>query len=289
MNEPLLSIIIPTYNRPQLLSRAVKSALAQTIKDFEVVVIDDASTETVDLPEHPQLRIVRLPEHRGISATRNAGAKTAKGRWLTFLDDDDELLPDMAKISFNGLKETNLPPPVAVIAGLEMVSCDGKKLATHLPPTLPRGCHFHLEEIEPGKSFFSKQTLVVERQLLLEIGGYDESFSSREHTEMFFRLNAVCSIVGLPIVTYRQLKHSGARLSQNPVLRQPDFYRLIHKHEELFLAHPKMFADFIYNHALISYKLGQKQAAFKNLAWALRVNPLHTLARMGSPMKKLFF
>lgn len=288
MNEPLLSIIIPTYNRPLLLQGAVKSALAQTMSDFEVIVIDDASTETIDLPEHPQLRIVRLAEHKGISATRNAGAKAAKGRWITFLDDDDCLLPDMAKLSLNALEETKLPPPVAVISGLEMVTSDGKKLATHLPPTLPRGCHFHLEEIEPGQSFFSKQTLVVERQLLLEIGGYDESFGSREHTEMFFRLNAVCSIIGLPIVTYRQLKHSGTRLSQNPVLRQPDFYRLIDKHKTLFLAHPKMFSDFIYNHALTSYKLGQKQAAFKSVAWALRVDPLHTLARIASPMKKVF-
>ena len=81
MNKILLSIIIPTYNRPKLLPRAVNSALAQTIDSFEVIVVDDGSEEPVDLPEHPLLRIVRLPENKGISTARNVGAKAARGHW----------------------------------------------------------------------------------------------------------------------------------------------------------------------------------------------------------------
>lgn len=282
MSNPLISIIIPTYNRPQLLPRAVKSALEQTVDDLEVVVVDDASAEPVNLPEHPRLKIVRLSVNSGIATARNAGALAARGRWLAYLDDDDQLLPHMAEVSLEALASTTLPLPVAVLSGLEVVNEHGQIIQTRLPPTLPRGSHFHLEEIEPGQSFLSKQTLVVEREVLLGIGGYDEAFGSREHTEMFLRLNPVCSLLGLPVVTYRHFVHSGSRLSRDRSLRQVDFNRLVSKHESLFKAHPKTFANFVYEHARTSHKLGHRRAAFSSLCWAMRLDPLYTLARVAS-------
>jgi glycosyltransferase involved in cell wall biosynthesis len=278
MSNPLLSIIIPTHNRPQLLARAVKSALAQTIDDFEVLVIDDASTDAIELPEHPRLRIIRLPENKGVVVARNVGANAARGKWLTYLDDDDELLPQMAQISLEAAANSTLPPPVAVLSGTQVVDADGNVLQTRLPPTLPKGKHFFLEAIAPGLSFLSKQTLMVEREVLLGIGGYDESFSSREHTEMFLRLNPVCSILGLPVVTYRQLQHPGFRLSRDRDRRQVDFKRLVSKHEALFKAHPKQFANFVYQHAKRSYKLGQTKMAFLSLVWAMKIDFLEAVS-----------
>lgn len=289
MKEPLLSIIIPTYNRPQLLSRAVNSALAQqtqTMEDLEVIVVDDASTEPFELPEHPQLRIIRQSENRGGAAVRNLGAKLARGRWISYLDDDDELLPHMAQVCLEALSQTNLPQPVALLCGLEEIGENGRVLQTRIPPTIPQGGHFCLEEIDKKKSFHTKQTMVVERKVLLDIGGFDESFSSRVHTELFLRLNPVCSLYGLPIVTYRLSKHQGERVSSNPLLRQQNFNRLLSKHKQLFETHPKMFANFIYDHAITSFKLGQRQAALKSVAWAMRLHPFHTFARMGSPFKR---
>ena len=172
MSNPLISIIIPTYNRPHLLPRAVNSALAQTVEDLEVIVVDDASPEPVQLPEHPKLRIIRLPENSGGAAARNAGAKAAYGRWLTYLDDDDELLPHMVKVSLEALAKTNLPKPAAAISSIEVINGDGEFIEKRIPPTLARGSHFCLEDIEPGESFFCKQTMVVERDVLLEIGGF---------------------------------------------------------------------------------------------------------------------
>ncbi|AOX00993.1 glycosyl transferase family 2 [Moorena producens PAL-8-15-08-1] len=284
MSKPLLSIVIPTYNRPHLLPHAVNSALAQTLEDIEVIVIDDASTKLLHLPEHPRLKFVQLPKNRGISAVRNTGAKMARGKYLTYLDDDDQLLPHMAQVSLDALEKATLPQPVAVLSTMEVVNADGKVLRKRIPPTLPRGKHFFLEEIEPGQSFLSKQTLVVERKLLLEIGGYDESFSSREHTEMFLRLNPVCSLLGLPIVTYRQLKHEGPRLSRASSLRQVDFHRLIDKHNSLFRAHPKTFGNFVYEHSYRSYELGQKRAAFFSLLWAMRLAPRKIFPRFTSTL-----
>ena len=286
MTNPILSIIIPTYNRPHLLPRAVNSALAQTVEDIEVIVVDDASPEPVQLPEHPKLSIIRLPQNSGGAAARNAGAKAARGRWIAYLDDDDELLPYMVEVSLEALANTNLPKPVAALSGIEVINSKGKVTKKRLPPTLPLGSYFCLEKVEPRKSFHCKQTMVVERDVLLGIGGFDESFPSRVHTELFLRLNPVCSILGLPFITYRLFKHEGFQVSKNSSLRQISFNRLIHKHKEIFQTHPKAFARFVLQHAQHSYELGQTGAAFLNLLWAMRIAPRKTLSKLNKSLSK---
>ena len=287
MKEILLSIIIPTYNRPQLLSEAVNSALAQTIDDFEVIVVDDCSSRPINLPEHPRLRTIRLEQNQGGAAARNIGVEAARGKWITFLDDDDLLLPDMAQISLTRLQQkTELPKPIAVVSGIEAIDRQGRSLQTRLPPTLPKGSHYGLEPIPSSQSFYTKQTLVVEKEVYQSIGGFDESFPSRIHSELFIRLNLACSIIGIPQVTYQLLEHDRFRVSTDPTRRQVSFQRLIDKHREIYQAHPRSYADAIFNQAIVSYKIGQTKAAAKNLAWAMKINPVHTLARLGSPLKQ---
>jgi len=278
---PQLSIIIPTRDRPQLLPRAVQSALSQTMTDLEVIVVDDASTQAVDLPAEPRLRVIRLSTPRGGAGARNVGTEAARGRWIAYLDDDDCLLPHMAAVSLEAIALATLPPPVAVISGIDVVDDTGKTLETRLPPpSRPRGCHFALEALEPGKSYNTKQTLVVEREIILQLGGWDESFRSRVHTELFLRLNPACSIVGLPVVTYQLYEHPGARVSRNSSLRQESFQRLIHKHEAIFRAHPQTFANFVYDHARMLYRMGDKPQALSSVFWAMQIAPLPTIKKL---------
>ena len=280
MKNPLLSVIIPTYNRPHFLPRAVNSALDQTVKNLEVIVVDDGSDEPLNLPENPRLRVIRLPQNSGGAVARNVGLKAAKGQYIIYLDDDDELLPHMAQVSLNALADNSLPKPVAVLSGLEVVKPDGKVIEKRLPPTRLKGSHFFLEDIEPGKSYSCKQTLVVEKELLLEIGGFDEIFTSRVHSELFLRLNPICSILGLPTVTYRLTAHQEARVSRNPALRQVNFERLVNKHKPLFKAHPKTFANFLCNHAERSFELGQPSAGIISFLRAMRLDLKPTLGRI---------
>lgn len=95
--KPIISTVIPTRNRPLLVERAVKSALAQTFKEIEVIVMidgSDASTRAV-LAEinDPRLKCIELQIPGGAAAARNAGVFEAAGEWIAFLDDDDEWLP----------------------------------------------------------------------------------------------------------------------------------------------------------------------------------------------------
>src|SRR5262249_51175789 len=91
----LFSVIIPTYNRRKLLQETLDSVWAQSFTDFEVIVVDDGSTdgtEDVLKPQQDRLKLI-VNEHLGPGAARNAGARVAKGQYLAFLDSDDLWFP----------------------------------------------------------------------------------------------------------------------------------------------------------------------------------------------------
>ena len=97
MGMPKVSIIIPTHNRPDMLAKAIESAVDQSLSDLEVIVVDDGSSVPVDYEgEDERVRVHRHSIAQGVSAARNAGLSLANGEYIAFLDDDDTLLPDYA-------------------------------------------------------------------------------------------------------------------------------------------------------------------------------------------------
>jgi glycosyltransferase involved in cell wall biosynthesis len=98
MAEPLISIVLTTFNRCALLKRAVESVLGGTYKKFEIIVLDDASTDgTADYVRgltDSRIRYVQFPANGGVLRSRNRGFNEARGDYVTILDDDDELVPD---------------------------------------------------------------------------------------------------------------------------------------------------------------------------------------------------
>jgi len=272
---PQLSIIIPSHNRPHMLLNAVNSALSQSIENIEVIVVDDGSQPAAVLPVLPRVRLIRLEQNQGVATARNIGAEAARADRICFLDDDDSLLPDMAEVSLAALQQAqHLPQPVIVLSGLDIVGEDGQLLERHLPPTLPKGAHYSLEKIEPGKSIYCKQTAVIPRDVYLQIGGCDTKFRSRVHSELFFRLNAACSMVGIETVTYRLLQHNGPRITRDREQRRLGFGQLIKKHRALFEQHPQQFSWYYRDHALRSWRarhpLDALVAALNSVRWQLQ-------------------
>jgi len=97
MNNPRVSIIIPTYNRETLILKALESIFNQTYQDFEILIVDDASTDNTEQVikelNHPQVRYFKLDKNGGQCIARNFGAKHVRGEFVAFLDSDDEWLP----------------------------------------------------------------------------------------------------------------------------------------------------------------------------------------------------
>jgi glycosyltransferase involved in cell wall biosynthesis len=97
MKSPFLSIITPMYNRETVVDRAIRSCLSQEFDDFEIVVVDDASTDAsvaaVERFSDDRIRILRHSTNQGVSVARNTGMASARGEWFVYLDSDDELMP----------------------------------------------------------------------------------------------------------------------------------------------------------------------------------------------------
>ena len=96
--QPMVSVILPTYNRASLIARSLESVLNQSFADFEVLVVDDGSTdETASVVAEfcdPRVNYIRLPNNAGAAAARNVGIRISKGRFLAFQDSDDEWFPE---------------------------------------------------------------------------------------------------------------------------------------------------------------------------------------------------
>ncbi len=97
MSIKMISVVIPLYNKEASIAQSLKSVLSQEYDDFEVVIVDDGSTDgsvgVVEAINDPRIRLIKQ-ENGGPSKARNTGVKNAKGEWILFLDADDEMLPE---------------------------------------------------------------------------------------------------------------------------------------------------------------------------------------------------
>lgn len=181
---PLVSVIIPTYNRAALVAQAVASVTAQTFRDFEIVVVDDGSTDnTVEaLAPWDDIRILRQPRRQGVAAARNLGATAARGEWLAFLDSDDLWLPE------------KLARQMAYLAdqpGLLMCQTDETWVRRGVRVNKPVS-----HEKVAGRIFLdslkrcmvSPSAVVLHRRLLLDHGGFDEDLPAAEDYDLWLRL-----------------------------------------------------------------------------------------------------
>jgi glycosyltransferase involved in cell wall biosynthesis len=135
MADPTFSIVITTYNRARIVCRCIDACFAQTFADFEIVVVDDGSSdETLTILaeryDDPRLRLVNHEANRGINPSRHTGASNARGEWVVVIDSDDELLPG-ALARLRELIE-GLPPGVRVLRSRQ-VHDDGHITPSFVP------------------------------------------------------------------------------------------------------------------------------------------------------------
>jgi glycosyltransferase involved in cell wall biosynthesis len=179
---PRFAVVVPTYNREATLARAMESVLQQRGDDFELIVVDDGSTDTTGAVINGFGDRVRslLQANRGVSAARNAGVAATSAPWIIFLDSDDELSPDaLARYGEAGERAR------LVVAGSTRLSPDTARQETVLPD----------REAILTKRFtpLLAGAFAIRRDLFAHVGGYDEAFAYAENTELAWRLRAELS------------------------------------------------------------------------------------------------
>ena len=114
--EPIVSVVIPTLNRPHLVVRAVRSALAQTLDAIEVIIVvdgpDEVTIQVLRQIDDARVRVKPLPLHVGLGKARNAGVEEARSRWVAFLDDDDEWFPQKLEAQLHTAQQSAYRCPI---------------------------------------------------------------------------------------------------------------------------------------------------------------------------------
>ena len=190
--DDLVSVIVPTFNRPTLLPRALDSLKDQTYKNFEAIVINDGGTDVKDIVAcYPFVRYIAHEKNKGLSAARNTGLKAAKGRYIAYLDDDDWYHPNHLAIL------------VKAIWGRQAVYSDAEAIDRVGSPTSE---HFIFKNDYDAKklpieNLFPCNAVLHEKSLIDEVGYFDESLENSEDWDMWVRMSKIVNWFHVPVIT----------------------------------------------------------------------------------------
>ncbi|TWE09699.1 glycosyltransferase involved in cell wall biosynthesis [Pseudomonas sp. AG1028] len=199
--EPLFSIILTTYNRPDLLKDALSSVGSQTLRDFEVILINDNGEPVEHLLADYAFPItyVRQGRNQGLSAARNAGLTLARGRYVVYLDDDDIYLPNHLAVLAKTLEQH---PDSVVYTGVEYVN---EKVESGQRIELGRSQPFKHEAFDRDllfvQNYIPVNTWAHPRTMLAAVGNFDTGLSAFEDWDMLLRLAARYQFVHVPLVS----------------------------------------------------------------------------------------
>lgn len=226
---PLISVVIPTHNRAALLPRAVHSVLGQSYPHFEIIIVDDASSDdsesTVAALNDQRIRYLRHTTNRGGSAARNTGIKAAKGKFVAFLDDDDEWLPEKLTRQLQvAFKSDDAGQTVVVYTGLQYINSDGQIVCTIRPKKQGE----ILFDLLYGNYIGSTSSVFVSKQALLASGGFDESLESCQDWDLLIRLALTCSYIAIAEPLVKHYTH-GKRIDTNLSAQLQGRLRLLEK------------------------------------------------------------
>ncbi len=186
--EPAVSIVIPTYNRAVHLPLAIRSVLGQSFYPFELIIVDDGSMdetgEVVRSFGDPRIRYLEHPGNRGGGAARNTGIGIARGRYIAFLDSDDEWVPDKLERQMEVFERLD-DAFVLVHGGFRYRYDDGS--TANVEPSGARG------NLSPGmlreNCIPATSTVMVRTPVVRELGGFDERLPSCQDWDLWIRMS----------------------------------------------------------------------------------------------------
>lgn len=238
MSKPKVSVIIPTYNRAHLIGETLESVLAQTFRDYEIVVVDDGSTDdtgSVVAKVAPEARYI-YQENTGIPEVLNVCIREARGEYVQHLGSDDLLVEDTLARSAALL---DAHPNVAMVHGAAwLIDETGKRLSV-LRPDFAAGDYIRSGREEIRDLLLSNHvvapTVMARRQVMVEAGLYDARFGLYEDWNLWTRIARKHDVAYShdPLVSYRVHSGPSGSIFHTASARDIDRYRRMHLNEVL--------------------------------------------------------
>jgi glycosyltransferase involved in cell wall biosynthesis len=209
MAQPTVSVITPTYNRPQFLLSAIQTVQEQTYPCIEHVIVDDCSSPPISnflSTENSDITVHRHSTNKGANTARNTGIDIANGEYIAFLDDDDEWEPTKIEKQVNKAKETGAK---AIYTGIKQKS-DGNIFATHTPDLSGQ----ITEDLLSGATLNSTSVMMFHSSVFDEVGRFDEELPISQDWEFCVRISTIVNFepVVEPLVTRH---HHNSQISNN--------------------------------------------------------------------------
>ncbi|MEW6053681.1 MAG: glycosyltransferase [Nitrospirota bacterium] len=269
---PKVSVIIPTYNRADFLYSAISSVLAQTFQDFEIIVVDDASTDaTRDITEgfkEKRLIYVNHKKNKGEAFSRNSGVMQAKGIYIAFLDDDDEWSPE--KLS----KQVDLLDNAADNVGLVYTgySVIEKNSQNVLSIKLPSNKGVVYEDIIRRNFIGTPSTVLIRRACIEKVGLFDEDIAYGLDHDMWIRIAQFFHFdyIGESLVRYNVHLN---RITNNTPLRAKGIEDLTKKYGNDFILNNTFYRNSLLPLGVQLCILGDMKNGIKLLKKAVRADP----------------
>jgi len=221
MKIPFFSVIIPSYNRQDFLKIAVNSVLNQTFTDYELLVVDDGSTDNtpkiINSLNSPKIGYIFQP-NQGVSSARNKGIKQAKGKFICFLDSDDRFCQEKLEITHNYIKKY----PKYDIFHTEEIWYRNSGLLT------PKACHKKPSGHVFGQALklccVSISTSAIKKGIFREIGNFDETMPACEDYDFWLRVTSKYPVFLIP--EHLTIKEGGHSSQQSKKYEAMDKFRI---------------------------------------------------------------
>lgn len=273
---PIVSVVIPTYNRYQRTQRAVDSVLQQTYPNIELIVVDDGShqpvQEMLSIPKEKFVRycVIRHEENRGANAARNTGIKSADGKYISFLDSDDEFHENYIETVVDAFENAD-PSCAGVYTSYNRIYQED---TTGLSEAI-KG-RTELEDLEVRNEIGSFSCVTIERKILEEIGLLDESLPSKQDYDLYLRiLKSGCHFHGIKEPLVDHYAHDN-RISANLAAREFGESRLYKKHSDVL--DKKWLSNSLLSRGFQEAKQGNIRTARQHFWESIRINPLNLKA-----------
>ena len=266
--DPVISVVMPSFNRANLIGRAITSILSQTLERFEIVIVDDGSTDGT-LPllasyDDPRVGVFQLRRNAGAPAARNAGVKAARSSLIAFQDSDDEWQPELLAVHVLALAHAD-------VSFCQLDQRYGSARTLFPPPGWRLSHDVYAQLLET--SHISTQTMAMTKAVFERAGGFDPAMPRFQDWDLALRLaknDAKFHYIDQPLAIAYDSPDSLTRSQEKGIIGR---HRLIEKHQYAFAAEPAVLAHHHYVMGSQLRQLNRFDEARHEFASALRLVP----------------
>lgn len=279
---PLVSVILPTYNCANFLPDSIRSILLQTCDSYEIIVVDDGSTDDTKAVLYPfmqRIKYINLGQNKGPSTARNIGIQSAKGKYVAFIDADDLWLPEKLQTD---IEYFEMYPEVNLVYSKHIgIDEKGYVHSRGSKRRLPSGNIFI--QLFSNQNFITTSTVVVQKEVFKTVGLFDERLSCCEDWDLWLRIAFCFKIMGINkyLVKYRHNPRSLTKNSANILEHQKlvinKIYDEYHSNENGITKqqYKKRLALHYAKVGRYYLRIGNKNYAHDNFRLSLKYNPLN--------------